>query len=40
MKGFYVYRILGEMGYGYDEFSKRLAPYNITVEPFPQVTAA
>jgi hypothetical protein len=26
--------------YGYDEFSRRLAPYNISVEPFPQVTAA
>jgi hypothetical protein len=26
--------------YGYDEFSKRLAPYNISVEPFPLVTAA
>ena len=63
MKGFYVYRILGEMGetvyigkgtgrrleaqkrrfMSDGEIMRsfnRLAPYTITVEPFPQVTAA
>lgn len=25
--------------YGYEEFSKRLSPYNIVVEPFPLVSA-